>query len=311
MGVASASQSSPWPRRRLVALRLTAVAALTTVATLVALIAVAGVGRSGAAAPVSPARGDMRDIASARPGLRVLFIGNSLTSVNSLPRMVQELAAHDPGTPPVYTYEYAPGGNWLREAATSRTLWRLLTGHRWNQVVLQEDSHVSDEPGFASMYSVPAALQLKALIGMSRAQSYVYESWGYRTGNIARFPGDTYALMQERAQSAALTLRTSLGAGLVPVGYAWSEALRLDPSLKLWQADNVHPTPLGTYLTAAVFYDVLTGRDPIPSTYVAGLDPGLARWLRTVARIAVAEVEPDGATRPRLPAIRNNPWFAN
>jgi hypothetical protein len=307
--VAFAPQSSPWARRRLVALRLTAVGALTAVTVLVVLISVVGVGRSGAVAPVNPTSGDMRDIASRRPGLRVLFIGNSLTYVNSLPSMVQEFAAHDPGATPIYDYEYAPGGAWLYQAAASATLWRLLTGHRWNAVVLQEDSHVTDKSGYASMYSVPAARQLDDLIGMSRARPVVYETWGYRNGNIALSPSDSYPLMQARAQQAALTLRTALRAELAPVGYAWSEALRLDPSADLWQADNVHPSPLGTYLAAAVFYDVLTGRDPISSHYDAGLDPGTAHWLRTVARIAVAQVEPDGPTRPRLPAIRNNPWF--
>jgi hypothetical protein len=177
--------------------------------------------------------------------------------------------------------------------------------------VLQEDSHVSDEPGYAATYSVPAAKNLDALIGISRARRIVYETWGYRHGNVALSPSDSYALMQERVQTAAQTLMTSLGAELAPVGYAWSQALRLDPSVDLWQSDDVHPTPLGSYLAAAVFYDVLTGRDPATSTYSAGLGAATARWLRDVARRAVAQVEPDGPTSPHLPAVADNPWFVS
>jgi hypothetical protein len=42
----------------------------------------------------------MRDIASSRPGIRVLFIGNSLTYANSMPTMVHKFAADDPGGSP-------------------------------------------------------------------------------------------------------------------------------------------------------------------------------------------------------------------
>jgi hypothetical protein len=34
-----------------------------------------------------------------------------------------------------------------------------------------------------------------------------------------------------------------------------------------------------------------------------------ARWLRDVARSAVARVEPDGPMSPHLPVVANNPWF--
>jgi hypothetical protein len=71
-------------------------------------------------APARVASGDMRDILSRRPGLRVLFIGNSLTSENSLDKMVHEFAAHAPGAVPIFTYRYAPGGGGSRRRRSVR-----------------------------------------------------------------------------------------------------------------------------------------------------------------------------------------------
>jgi hypothetical protein len=294
---------SPWLR----CLRLTTLGVVTAFITATLYVHLVGFPARAAAAPVA---GDMRAIDSSRPGLRVLFIGNSLTYVNSLPDMVHELAAHDPGGPPVLTYQYTPGGAWLYQAAASPIVWRLIMGHGWNDVVVQEDSHVSDEYGYAKQYSVPAVLALDALIAHVRATPIVFETWGYRTGNGALNPLDTYRRMQERAQYAAQVTAGSIDAAVSPVGYAWSLAHRAEPRLNLWGPDMIHPGPAGSYLAAAVFYEVLTGRDPRPSTYTAGLDPATARWLRAVAHVAVVAAEPRGAGRPQLPAIGDDPWSA-
>ena len=47
----------------------------------------------------------------------------------------------------------------------------------------------------------------------------------------------------------------------MPAGEAWRAALEEDPSLELYGSDGYHPAPLGTYLTALVVYEQVTGRD--------------------------------------------------
>src|SRR6266581_2465602 len=48
-------------------------------------------------------RGDIALARGGRPGLRVLFVGNSFTFENSLPALVHDLAAADPGATPIYS----------------------------------------------------------------------------------------------------------------------------------------------------------------------------------------------------------------
>jgi hypothetical protein len=45
----------------------------------------------------------------------------------------------------------------------------------------------------------------------------------------------------------------------------------------------MHPSRLGSYLAACVFYRTLTGQDPRGSGFTAGLDEAQARFLQDVA----------------------------
>jgi hypothetical protein len=71
--------------------------------------------------------GDIEDARSDEPGLRVLFVGNSFTFYNDMP---QELAAEDPGAPPVFSVSRTRG-SWTFEGATDdKGLDSLLAGQR-------------------------------------------------------------------------------------------------------------------------------------------------------------------------------------
>lgn len=60
------------------------------------------------------------------------------------------------------------------------------------------------------------------------------------------------------------SLCTSLpGSELVPVGPAWQRARELRGNLPLYDADQSHPSALGQYLTACVFYSVFTKKSPL------------------------------------------------
>jgi hypothetical protein len=70
---------------------------------------------------------------------------------------------------------------------------------------------------------------------------------------------------------------------VAPVGLAWAQALQREPGLELWAGDGKHPSKLGSYLTACVFYASLTGRDASASRFTAGLEPRLAQLAQAVA----------------------------
>jgi len=52
--------------------------------------------------------------------------------------------------------------------------------------------------------------------------------------------------------------------GLVfPVGEAWLNAWRVNPSIGLYSSDGFHPSAFGTYLAGLVIYEQLYNRSPV------------------------------------------------
>ena len=226
--------------------------------------------------------GDVALAAGDRPGLRVLFVGNSLTYENSMPAMVRGLAAADEGASPIFAVQYVAGGWTLSEAADDRGLAQLL-GRRWDVVVLQEQSRVPSDWGPRRHEFLPAARSLHARVRAGGARTVLFMTWGYESGDDWTYDDDSYAAMQSRLADGYRAAAGQLPAAVAPVGLAWAEALRRNPELQLWAGDGIHPSRLGSYLAACVFYEVLTGRDPRRSGFTAGLDEEEARFLQDVA----------------------------
>lgn len=93
-----------------------------------------------------------------------------------------------------------------------------------------------------------------------------------------------------------------LGAIVAPAGRAWQLAVRLKPELSLYYTDSIHTNGVGMYLTACVFYTVLTGKSPIGlsgreaqpfSGSLLRVSDEDARFLQQIAFETVAEFAPE------------------
>jgi hypothetical protein len=233
--------------------------------------------------------GDIELARSEQAGLRVLFVGNSLTASNWMPELVRELAAEAAGGQPIFAVQYA-AGNWtLRQASQDAELAALLREVRWDVVVLQENSRIASyPPGWArDMY--PFARALDRQIIRAGARTVLFMTWGFRDGAPIADHGENFDAMQARIAAGYLELAAQLSTVTAPVGIAWVEAQRRRPGLDLWADDGRHPSLAGSYLAAAVFYAVLSGRDPSTSGFTAALPREEARFLRTVASEVVAQ----------------------
>ena len=287
--------------------RLIRLLACASVGVVLGVSVYVGLVQSGLApSPFDPlVRGDIALARSARPGLRVLFVGNSFTFRNGLAHMVHDLAVYDRGGPQLFAVEYAAPGWSFEDAANDDGLTRLLQDVRWNVVVLQEQSQLlsfAREEWQRETYPFARALQNE--ITRDGAHTLLFMTWGYKRGDQHNWPGDSFAGMQGRLSEGYSALAAELRASVAPAGLAWAEALRQRPGLDLWESDGKHPNRHGSYLAACVFYGILTGRDPVRSTFTAGLQPSDARFLQGVAHAIVQE------TRVSLPAVPRSATFA-
>jgi hypothetical protein len=238
-----------------------------------------------------PITGDLGLVRGNRPGLRVLFIGNSFTARNSMIAMMRKLGEGVPHGDPIFSVAYAPGGSTLENAVDDRRLTNLLEREPWNDVLLQEQSQIPSRPGTREALMFPAATRLDRMAKRVGARTILFMTWGYEHGDRDALPADTYQAMQTRLVEGYMELSGRLrGALIAPVGLAWEDAIATQPSLDLWAADGRHPSKKGSYLAACVFYTLLSHRDATGSNFTAGLPRDQARSLQDIAQRSVRQL---------------------
>ncbi len=216
----------------------------------------------------------------AGPKVDVLFIGNSYTSVNNLPKILADLALS--GHRQVVTDMFAPGGWTLAQHAESKDALDKISGKKWDFVVLQEQSIVPSVEQSREQGMYPAVRSLAGRIRQTDADPVLYMTWGRQKG-LAEFGFGDFNSMQAQLTSGYMGIANELHLKVAPVGVAWKTAVERDPDLQLWQGDGSHPTLEGTYLAACVFYAVLFQKSPEGLDYPEAISKKTAKALQTVA----------------------------
>jgi len=216
------------------------------------------------------------------PRTRVLFVGNSYTSVNDLPSHLRALG--DAMNDPFDVEAVAPGGATLRmHLANAGVLAKIRDGH-FQFVVLQGQSQ---EPLMQPRDFVDAGKELAAAVQAAGAVPVFYETWARRAGEAdyrAAWTGGSPTVMQERLRSRYREVAQASGARVAPVGDALERAETLDGSLTYYAPDGSHPSPLTTCLAAAVLFDTMRSRAALDTPVPAwGLDDREARFVERVA----------------------------
>ena len=227
---------------------------------------------------------DCTDTHRPNPCPRVLFIGNSYTSVNDLPGTLAALAKA--GGHPIQPGMAAPGGWTLAQHLNSAETLTALDSSKWDFVVLQEQSQIPSVEPTRTQEMYPAARALVQKIHLAGAQPIFFLTWAHRDG-WSDFNLPDYETMQLQINQGYMTIANEMNTPVAPVGYAWLTAWLQDPQLGLWQADGSHPTELGTYLAACVFYAVIFRQSPEKNSYLAHLPAATAHYLQSLAASTV------------------------
>lgn len=211
---------------------------------------------------------------------RLLFIGNSYTSVNNLPAVFADLSRA--GRHPVFVEMLANGGWTLAQHLAAPSTAKKIESRPWDYVVLQEQSLLPSFSEFRPQRMYPAVRGLVQMIRKHGAQPVLYLTWGRREG-FEEVGFSTCSAMQTELNRGYLTIARELNALVAPVGPAWLTGSSRDSGLELWQKDASHPTPAGTYLAACVFYATLFRQSPLGLPASEGVSPELARSLQALA----------------------------
>jgi hypothetical protein len=213
--------------------------------------------------------------------LRVLFVGNSLTYYNDLPRTVADLAAAA-NQQECYCVAIAHPDFALEDHLALGEAERELRRQQYDYVILQQGP--SSLPSSRENL-VQNAQMFRSLIEGAGATAVLYSPWPQYNRRGDFVPG------RESYRAAA----EAIGGKLAPAGDAWLAAWEQDALLPLYNADGLHPSRMGTYLAALVIFERLYARNSDGLPPQARVDGAAQNWtadviqlLRTAADSAVA-----------------------
>ena len=213
-------------------------------------------------------------------GRRVLFIGNSLTTWNAMPEMVDAFARVSQVEPPFVGYLLTADGYSLADHWNDGSQ-EIIRQAEWDIVIMQQGpSALPENRVLLREYAAHFAGEIRA-IGALPALLSVWPS----ESRMYDFPTsiESYRLAAEDVDGL-----------FIPAASAWLEAWNRDPSLQLY-SDDVHPSMAGSYLTALVVFGRLYERSPVglPTDLdlMGGgsveIDPAIAATLQAAAAAAL------------------------
>jgi hypothetical protein len=219
--------------------------------------------------------------------LKVLFIGNSLTYENNLPRTVAQLAA-SAGLAQCYCYQIAYPNFALEDHYDFREAVTALEDESWDFVVMQQGPSALPS---SREYLIQWAEVFGDLIADNGAQAVMYGVWPEYERSFD-FPNVTESYRQAAA---------SIGGLLAPAGDAWQIAWAADSTLPLYASDAFHPSPMGTYLAALTVFQRIYNHTPVGVQQAAVVNGRVHSWpVATVTLLQEAAASANAAEDARV-----------
>ncbi len=229
---------------------------------------------------------------------RILFIGNSYTGVNNLPKIYQQIVTST-GAPAPDVSAATPGGKTLEQHLSEAKTLKLIDEGNWDVVVLQGQSQE------AAMAQVSETIRTSFLQGAKglcerikikspKAKIVFYQTWARHAdywNNPKADPsvGKNAQEMQSRNhasyQKAAAQTEGSI---VAPVGDAWELQYANPKPLRLHRQDNSHPEFSGSYLAGLVIYAAIQPAAKLAVPYHGRLSAADASALQKLASQACA-----------------------
>src|SRR5262245_28868409 len=185
---------------------------------------------------------------------KILFIGNSFTQRNDLPRLVAALAAER--RLHVEPELISVGGASLRTHWNAGKAARAIATGGYDYVVLQEQSTLPVKNAGRMAENVRL---FDEVIRRAGSKTVLYMTWARQHAPET----------QQAIADAYFTIGKEVGAIVVPVGLAWQNFFSKHEAPVLHDRDQSHATLAGSYLAACVFVATLFKENPI------GIESGL------------------------------------
>lgn len=210
----------------------------------------------------------------------MLLIGNSFIYYNNslhnhVRKLVRSVFTENPKA--FFFKSMTISGSYLKDHALGAEGMIKSYSHKkkkgpWGLVVLQGQSREPINKKKMEKFQSTARL-LDEKIRQSGSKTVLFMTWAYKNKpEMAQPLADAYTRMGNE-----------LKALVIPVGLAFDLARSSDPEMELYAKDKKHPSLLGSYLAANVFFATLYGKSPVGAPYSAGLSAKEAAFAQNIA----------------------------
>ncbi len=219
--------------------------------------------------------------------MKILFIGNSYTYYNDMPRTVEKLLAENGFESQVDSVTV--GGRKLyknldKEDKKFGVIKELGSKNNYDVLILQEQSFLPITE--SETFERGVCGLMKTVVAK---RTVLYATWGRKSGcDLLVQHGWTSDGMADMLYEAYLRAAMKFGAELSPVGKCFKQVVKNYPNIELYDADLSHPSREGSALAAIVHYVALLGE--LPKKYSSlQLEENVAQSLISVAKSIVLE----------------------
>lgn len=210
------------------------------------------------------------------PSLDVLFLGNSHTSVNSVPSMVESLVKSG-GAGHTIKVTMKTGGN-LESLAKDPSLPGFISRGRFTDVVLQGAALSSSHK---YKYSQEGAVKLAKAAKQAGSRVWLFAEWPRKGWDETPYILGIYGGISK-----------SSGAKIIPICSVFDHLLKQNSSLDVWSGDGNHASLLGSYIGAVTIAQALApGAKPAwrPDGIAAPLLASISASVKTAGKPYLAK----------------------
>ncbi|MCI0707357.1 MAG: hypothetical protein L0Y80_07745 [Ignavibacteriae bacterium] len=181
------------------------------------------------------------------PGVHILFIGNSLTYTNDLPKTLSDMFKAG-GKEMSYLSVAEPNFALIDHLNSGSDAVDQIKRGGWDFVILQQGPSSTPEN---RQSLIEWTKQFNQHIANVKARAALYMVW----------PDKTRLSFFEDVRVSYKSAADSVNGLFLPAGEAWLTAWQEEQGLALYGPDDFHPSVLGTYLAALVIYEQISGAD--------------------------------------------------
>ncbi len=221
--------------------------------------------------------------AATTDSLSILFIGNSYTHMNVMPKIFEKLCKDR--DKPIYIEMNTRSGASFNVHTTRDDMYEAIRSRKWDYVVLQGFSReLSLGYDKIDKETLPYLNRIVDSVKANNACTNMlfYLTWGYKNGYSEMLENNTYEKMATNIINGYCYLGTCYDVPIVPVGVVWKNIREKYPDINLYSEDDAHPNKNGSYLAACTFYAAVF-RESIEGAVTSTIDSKSATIIQKEA----------------------------